>query len=224
MPNWVWWALGIGCVAVLTFVGYACLIVASRADDDRERRTRQRLYGANGLRPVTRRRLQIERGTLRPTTGFRAWLYEHAWMERPERAAGHTSRGGEISQVLAHFEPWFTGLQRARAALVEMYVKLEPLFAQMDECKGPGDDEPEAEDWSEEDGPGESLADLERLRADAALGALVRRMPVGMRLEHSLSPLYPWEVWEGSVGRWELSPEAALRDALLAYRPCVCGL
>ena len=75
--------MGLAVLGALTFLGYACLIVASRADDDRERRTRQRLYGANGLRPVTRRRLQIERRQLRPTTGFRAWLYEHAWRERP---------------------------------------------------------------------------------------------------------------------------------------------
>ena len=79
MPSWGWWALGLAVLAALTFLGYARLIVV----DDREWRTRQRLYGANGLRPVTRRRLQIERGTLRPTTGFRAWLYEHVRGDRP---------------------------------------------------------------------------------------------------------------------------------------------
>ena len=85
MPSWGWWAVGLAVLGALTFLGYACLIVASRADDDRERwaRRRQRLYGANGLRPVTRRRLQIQRRQLRPTTGFRAWLYEHVWTERP---------------------------------------------------------------------------------------------------------------------------------------------
>ena len=83
MPSWGWWTIGLAVLGALTFVAYACLIVASRADDEREWRTRQRLYGANGLRPVTRRRRQIECGTLRPTTGFRGWLYEHAWRERP---------------------------------------------------------------------------------------------------------------------------------------------
>ena len=79
MPSWAWWALGLAVLAALTFAAYARLIVV----DDREWRTRQRLYGANGLRPVTRRRLQIQRRQLRPTTGFRAWLFEHVWTERP---------------------------------------------------------------------------------------------------------------------------------------------
>ena len=82
MSSWGWWTIGLAVLGALTFVGYACLVGVD-AEREREWRTRQRLYGANGLRPVSRRRLQIERGTLRPTTGFRAWLYEHAWTERP---------------------------------------------------------------------------------------------------------------------------------------------
>ena len=68
MPSWGWWTLGLAVLGALTFVAYAYLIGvdSAEADRDREWRTRQRLYGANGLRPVPRRR-----------------LHEHARGERP---------------------------------------------------------------------------------------------------------------------------------------------
>jgi hypothetical protein len=64
---------------------------------------------------------------------------------------------------------------------------------------------------------GDALSDAQTeiasLRADAVLGAIVRRMPAGIALCRYESDV-PWRVADESPGRYD-TPEAAIRAAML---------